>query len=152
MFMRSFKDGTTTNFREKILMIGLNDRRRLTDLLVNGVVHPYGFKPKLHTVRESFRVRKGMNLCLANWEGKAYRSKVDKFVVDIPCLETQRVNIIWGKWAIEVPIIKVDGKVLSPEKMRELAVNDGFNDLKDFCRHFNKSATYNLIHWTNLKY
>lgn len=126
MFMKRFGDGVETNFREKIL---------------NGV--------KKHTMRESFRVRKGMKLDLANWSDKAYRSPVDRFVVGVECVSTQRVNISHKNG---VPMIYVDGRLLDTEETGEFSVNDGFADENDFFKHFNKDGTYNLIHWTDKKY
>lgn len=154
MFMTKFPDGTETNFRSKIL---------------KGITGNAGeFKPnelpKLHTMRESFRVKCGMNLCLANWSGVPYRSTIDRFVKDIPCTGTQEVMIRWvnndrslaipkhDKYPIRNVDVCIDGVFRSYGEIKQLAINDGFDDVEHFFKHFKKSATYNLIHWTNLRY
>ena len=37
-------------------------------------------------------------------------------------------------------------------KMKQLAINDGFPDVKSFFSWFNKDFTGKIIHWTDLKY
>lgn len=143
-FMQKWPDGSPTHFKEKILS-GLY--KQLFDVVDGKGIGQ--FQPKLHTMRESFRIRKGMMLDLAYWSGKPYNSSPDRFVQQTPCKNTQIVKIHHG---MGHRTVIVDGKILTPKKTEQLAINDGFESVDKFFEHFNKSAEYNLIHWTNLKY
>lgn len=152
-FMKQFDDGKPTHFKEKIL-VGLDKKVDYFSL----------YNPKLHTMRESFRVKEGMMLDLAYWEGRPYNSSPDRFIIQTPCISTQEVKISWvnsdrklfipknEKRPIPNVDLSIDGIFQSKKQIETLAENDGFNSVDHFFRHFNKSKTYNLIHWTNLKY
>jgi hypothetical protein len=150
--MQKWADGSPTSFREKImqsLKSGLT-RRETLDLLTTGE-SPKVYMPKYHTMRPSFMIKKGMMLDLAYWSGRPYHSSPERFVEQTPCVSTQVVKIDY-KLAGLPPDVYVDGKLLGLPKLQRLAINDGFESSVKFFGHFNKSAEYNLIHWTTLRY
>jgi hypothetical protein len=46
----------------------------------------------------------------------------------------------------------VDGRVITPEKIDELARNDGFDSTDQFFCYFDKDFSGRIIHWTNTRY
>ena len=142
MFMTKFPDGTPTRFVDKILKGIVGSSYEVAS-------------PKLHTIRASKRIKKGMLLSLRTWSGKPYRSKQNEFVVT-ECDGTQDIKIESGcddsgkfKWVG----IYVDGKLLGIEESINLAINDGFESYDDFCRWFyGKEFKGQIIHWTDLRY
>ena len=148
-FMQKWKDGSPTMFREKILSgferVALENELKKRDGLI-----PW-YPIKYHTMRASFRIKEGVMLDLAYWSGRPYNSSPERFVEQTPCISTQKVKIDY-KLAGLPPDVYVDGKLLGLPKLQRLAINDGFESSVKFFEHFNKSAEYNLIHWTNLRY
>lgn len=143
--MQKWADGSPTNFREKIM-------RSLE--ISAPAVRRIEYEPKLHTMRESFRVKKGMMLDLAYWSGRPYNSSPERFVDQTLCVSTQKIGIQYWTWVDENDSVSVyvDGKEVGTPVIERLARNDGFESVDKFFEHFNKSAEYNLIHWTNLRY
>lgn len=161
-FMQKWADGSPTNFKEKILFSFIPHREYIDTITLcdkNVFIDSKNINPKLHTMRESFRVKKGMMLDLAYWSGKPYNSSPDRFVVQTPCVSTQIVDVMHdresghkycdGKYSV---CVAVDGIYLRRPQIEKLANNDGFASGDKFFEHFNKSAEYNLIHWTDLRY
>jgi len=152
MFMTKFPDGTETNFKSKILLglcvkSGWNmDEEKIS--------------PKLHTIRQSNRVKKGMKLSMRYWKDKPYRSPQVEFC-KAECLSTQDIKIEWI--TATSCMVYIDGVFFtghgitfySEDALRNkdiLAMNDGFNSAADFFDWFNKDFEGQIIHWTNLKY
>lgn len=101
-----------------------------------------------------------------------------QFAPVIPCIETQKIQIFWDEpqnyhkdlWQTPVEIIIDGNHTLKPDigdilidsvtkeilqgnkEAKLLAINDGFESLKDFLLYFNKDFTGKIIHWTDLKY
>jgi len=48
--------------------------------------------------------------------------------------------------------IQVNDKQLNYIEIEQLAINDGFDSLKDFMHWFNVDFEGKIIHWTKLKY
>jgi hypothetical protein len=152
--MQKWPDGSLTFFKEKISnSITLMDKLAHTgnNLLLVSNTAPNHLPPKLHTMRTSFRIKKGMMLDMAYWSGKPYHSSPDRFITQVPCKATQTVKIDYLLAGIP-PDVYVDDRKLSLDEVQELALNDGFDGRVKFYEHFNKSETYNLIHWTDKKY
>lgn len=63
----------------------------------------------------------------------------------VECVHVQSIEIVNSS-------VVVDGKVLSNEKLYELAINDGFETVLDFLTYFQHGFRGKIIHWTNLKY
>lgn len=71
------------------------------------------------------------------------------------CTGVQTVRIVWldmKMTEIKRPEIWLDNKLLNNRKMNELAWNDGFDNLTDFFRWFNKDFTGRIIHWSDVRY
>lgn len=82
-----------------------------------------------------------------------------QFAPTIPCKSTQRIDIIPGGWRPEVridgmPFYYWDGEIeVNYKGLNQLAINDGFESVDDFCNYFKTGITDgNLIHWTDFKY
>jgi hypothetical protein len=149
-FMQFFdkKKKEPTNFREKILA---------------GVGEPptrHGWTPKLHTIREDKhnRWKAGMSIQMV-YRGPKY-SILDHFNKGIPelekCVSVQKIDIKWESFiGLQKPALNIqidNGRSLTTSEITQLAINDGFKDIEQFCRWFNKDFSGNLIHWTDLKY
>jgi len=114
---------------------------------------PEDLKPKLHTIREDKKDRwKSGDKIHPVIKPKGRFSAGFQFAPTFPCVSTQTINIYHPMFEDKTPGIKVDGKVLSLEHEKELAVNDGFENLEDFYKYFDKTETYKIIHFTNLRY
>lgn len=116
---------------------------------------PY-YKPKLHTLREDKKDR---------WqEGKMIdffincrQKDMFRFAPVLPVVSVQNVEIFYSAqsmWndTIARPTVYVDGYDLHPDKIRQLAQNDGFDTIEDFFTYFNEDFKGKIIHWTDLKY
>lgn len=147
--MQKWPDGSPTFFKEKITMgcATIPDSHYNLKVLLKSV----GYHSKIHTLRKSFRIKKGMMLDLAYWSGKPYNSSPDRFITQVPCKATQTVKIDYLLAGIP-PDVYVDNRKLNLDEVQELAINDGFDGRVKFYEHFNKSETYCLIHWTDKKY
>jgi hypothetical protein len=113
-------------------------------------------RPKKHSMRidAKKRWRPGMKIHAFYWTGKPYHSDHWKFAPLFNCSSIQTVNIqrYDAKDYFSPMEISIDGKAISWKKMKELALNDGFNNLQDFMSYFKDSCELTLIHWTDLRY
>lgn len=117
-------------------------------------------KPKIHTIREDSkdRWRAGVNIhpVINN------RTK-DRFQF-APVMEVksiQNIEIIYDEEICNAhgvePVIKIDGRAINfhyddIDEYDNLAVNDGFESVHQFCSWFDKDFTGKIIHWTDFKY
>lgn len=138
MFMTKFKDGSYTNFEEKI---------RLSLLLDGGGY----FSPKKHTIRRSGRVKPGQKLSMRQWAGLPYRSKQVEFAKG-ECTGVQKIHIWHDSFGGRYVVIDDRDELLPDEKIKELAINDGFDTIDQFFSWFGWDFTGYIIHWTDLKY
>jgi len=63
--------------------------------------------------------------------------------------------LIVSKQKIEITkeySVIIDDKNLTPGEIEQLAINDGFNDIHDFFRYFDKQFIGEILHFTSLKY
>lgn len=130
---------------------------------------------KLHSLRVDIAKRwnPDNHIHFKVWEGRPYHSNSLPFAPIIPCVSVQKVFINWGlttnflhrfpcmkisKKDLEKPLLSrtpsvyVDEKLLSPQEVGELANNDGFDNVTDFYRWFNKDFSGKIIHWTDKIY
>lgn len=126
------------------------------------------FHPKLHTIRhdESERWKPGMDI---HFVINSRTKDRFQFAPVVKCTSVQtieimdsshlpRVNGIVLEFPHGVEIfylayeVKIDGRFLNEQEIRELAKNDGFESEYEFFKYFNKDFKGRLIHWTNLKY
>lgn len=129
-FMQKFKDGTPTNFIEKILT-----------------------GEKIHTIRGGERWRDGMEIHMAT----GVRTKnYERFNLRYPelqkCLSVQGIFMTFYQSRLEV---SVDDYYLWPSHIEMLCKNDGITRAQ-LIAHFFPNNTYEfsgqIIHWTNYKY
>ena len=134
-------------------------------------------KPKLYTIREDkhnrWQAGNNIHFVINNRTPKRFQ-----FAPVIPCIETQKIQIFWdepynydkGLWQTPIEIVIDSNHSLKPDlgdilidsnskeilqtskEAEQLAINDGFESLKDFLLYFNKDFTGKIIHWTDFKY
>lgn len=175
-FMQKWKDGNNkgkpTFFVQKIWM-GFSG-------VINGSMHDAFYKryiekfnnnwdvdssatePKIHTIRRGNRWKKGNKIHFA------VNNRTSNYFQFAPVLECVSVQHITFDWTIEGNTrqveIYIDGDKLgwaayvddeitffSPV-LKELAVNDGFDNLADFLEYFYGDFQGQIIHWTDKKY
>ena len=107
--------------------------------------------PKVHTIREdrSDRWRPGKKIHFVINNRSAHRLQ---FAPERRCISVQRIKINASMQFVSVEKKDGDWKILSPFQLRQLAVNDGFDNVKDFWKWFNNDFEGKRIHWTHLSY
>lgn len=118
------------------------------------------FTPKRHSIREdkNNRWKEGTKI---DFFINARQKNMFRFAPVLPVVSIQKVEIIYFPITIpriDVPILKVDGKLIydaagiNKKEMLEFAQNDGFDTIEDFFAYFDKTYTGKIIHWTDLRY
>jgi hypothetical protein len=149
-YSQQFPWGEPTNFQEKILVGAAPER----------VLGP-SFFPKLHSMREDAKDRWKPGMAIHHVYGS--RTKNRECFLENKCISTQRVQIrhskVTGKDSMgndvvvgNSRIILIDGRVMSDETVKQLAINDGFDSVEDFFRWFGENWNGKIIHWTKLRY
>ncbi len=155
-FMLKFPSGEETHFIEKLWNMQIKmdiDSCLMFDEYLDkankcGIwISPFNYIPKLHTIRNhSDRFKVGQFVQPFVWTEKPYRSKQFDFMPPIEIVSKQRIEIGWQS-------IWVDGRFLEWFEVKQLAVNDGFEDTYHFFQYFNKPVeNMEIRHFTNLKY
>lgn len=105
---------------------------------------------KIHTIRQDQhnRWKAGMVMHMAT----GVRTKNYSMFCAVMCKSTQAVEIIGESDELNGVIVKVDGRALSLPEVKQLAWNDGFDNLADFWRWFSDDFTGKILHWTELRY
>ena len=112
---------------------------------------------KIHTIRNDFgnRFRTGRTIH-AWYKNPRNKSSNPYHFSTFECISTQTILIKYEEYNVKdivhIPRIFVDGLELSFDKIKLLAVNDGFENLGDFLQWFNSNYSGKIIHFTNLKY
>lgn len=103
---------------------------------------------KLHTIRrdEHNRWRAGRPIQMATGVRTKHYKQFGKGV----CMSTQIIRIQYME-NHEVRVF-VDGIILTPRKVLNLANNDGFNSIFEFLQWFDKDFVGKIIHWTKKQY
>ena len=108
---------------------------------------------KLHTIRkdEKNRWKPGMEI---DFFINARQRNMFRFAPRIPVVKTQSIVISNSSNGFQV---SVEGKNLWNYQIEQLAINDGFDNLKDLKDYFiqeleNGFFTGKIIHWTDFKY
>lgn len=122
--------------------------------------NPSTVSPKIHTIRqdESNRWKAGIDIhfVINNRTKEHFR-----FAPVLKCVSVQSIVIsemIMTPYPCiilnneKVFTVKVDQKYLAADKIKELAINDGFPSIESFFDYFNEDFTGKIIHWTDLKY
>jgi hypothetical protein len=147
-YSQQFPWGKHTKFKEKILL---------------GVGHfsMQPEKPKLHSMREDAKDRWKPGMAIHHVYGN--RTKARECFLENKCISTQRVQIRYskvtgkdsmGNYVVvgNSRIVLIDGRVMSDETVKQLAINDGFDSVEDFFRWFGENWSGKIIHWTKLRY
>lgn len=100
---------------------------------------------KIHTLREDPHGRWFVGRSIQFATG--VRTKNYTKFRDGVCHATQVVRIY-----PEQRRVIVDLKRLDMDELSTFALRDGFDSVDDFFKWFTKSKSYNLIHWTPLRY
>ena len=110
-------------------------------------------KPKLHSIREDKKGRWKTNTMI-DFFIYTRQKNMFRFAPFIPVVSIQKIEIIYDKnfGKSIFPTIIIDGNKLHPEKVDELAQNDGFDTVEEFLQFFNKDFKGKIIHWTDFNY
>lgn len=137
-FKQKFKDGTPTNFKEKILA-----------------------GTKIHTLRESDRITEGMYLHMAYGVRTKHYQQFNTGIESLSkCVSRQRIVIDYGGAVIldklyHSILIGIEGKLRHSVEVDLLIKNDGLTK-EQFIKWFfpNGAGRWigNIIHWTDFKY
>lgn len=103
---------------------------------------------KIHTIRhdESERWRPGMDIHFV------INSRTKDRLQFAPVIKCKSVQTIEIEYQEKYTVVRIDGRSISYEEVKQLAANDGFDNVWDFFKYFNKDFKGRLIHWTDLKY
>lgn len=106
------------------------------------------FHPKLHTIRhdEGERWKPGMDI---HFVINSRTKDRFQFAPVVKCKSVQTIEI---EYQNKYTVVRIDGRSLSYEEIKQLAANDGFDYVWDFFKYFDKDFKGRLIHWTNLRY
>ena len=104
---------------------------------------------KIHSLREDKhnRWRAGRVIHMAT----GVRTPKYKCFKEAVCKGVQRVEITSADF-YEDFIVKIDGRKLSAEEIKQLAINDGFRSMYGFFDWFSEGFEGEIIHWTDYKY
>jgi len=110
---------------------------------------------KIHTIREDNNNRwKAGNLIhfvINNRTPNRYQ-----FAPVLKCVSTQKVVIKYfynpETEAFDLPTVFIDTEPMFYDQLKELAINDGFENTEAFFNYFNKDWKGKIIHWTDKKY
>lgn len=107
-------------------------------------------KTKKHTIREDphNRWKAGMKMHMATGVRTKRYNQFDEQV----CVSTQKIEITRNAEYINDVVVKIDGRRLTVGEFQQLAWNDGFDNIVDFCLWFEGSYAGKIIHWTELRY
>lgn len=136
------------------MVIGFN--KQFPDKIIAGT--------KLHTIREDSKDRWKVGVCMHMATGVRSK-KYNCFKQDI-CKGTQQIVIEYRIESIEEILsteilVSIDNQYFydnltsdskTIERMKKLALNDGFDSIDDFFDWFYTDFTGKLIHWTDLRY
>jgi hypothetical protein len=110
---------------------------------------------KNHTIRAGHRWKAGMIIhpVIKNRTKNRFQ-----FAPTMPCKSVQKIEIEYEEGS---PNVYINNQLIywhtkrntfGELKMREIAINDGFDSVEDFFAYFNTDFKGQIIHWTNLKY
>ncbi|UOB18596.1 hypothetical protein [Abyssalbus ytuae] len=110
---------------------------------------------KKHTIRQDVKDR-WRPCILIDFFVFSRTNKMFRFAPRVSCISTQDIEITYNEETCDLygqyPTMFVDKRPLSIIECENLAVNDGFDSMDDFCYYFNKDYSGKIIHWTGIKY
>lgn len=106
-------------------------------------------RPKKHTIRaprKKRQIRAGDKLHLAIFNRSSSRLQ---FAPTLKCTHIDEIAIHWEIFPGQSRVVVlVNGRRLSTDEVRKLAINDGFDSTHDFFQWFNQDFKGYIIHWT----
>lgn len=129
------------------------DERMIDNAINSGYfnldIYTDNLNTKKHTIREdnNHRWKPGT---MIDFFINTRKKDMFRFAPRVPVMSLQYIE--FKEIDTENYIILVDGKVLTINKIKELAQNDGFDNVKDFLNYFPTDFKGKIIHWTTLKY
>ena len=113
---------------------------------------PNNFYPKIHTIREDkkdrWKVGSDIHFVINNRTKNRFQ-----FAPVLKVKSIQKIEIIWLKPECRKEMyVFIDDRRLSLIEINKLAVNDGFNDVKEFSEWFSENFEGKIIHWTDYSY
>ena len=165
-FKTKFSNGEPTCFIEKIwvsLSFGVDVKADYAEAYRKKIhenwdelrLPPFGLtrylRPKLHTIREDKHNRWHAGVKI-HFNVFNRTKNMFRFAPVIPCVSTQKIEIIRTSDYLNEIICKVDGRILTELETQKLAWNDGFANLIAFWLYFSQGFEGKIIHWTDLKY
>lgn len=107
-------------------------------------------RPKIHTIRrdEMDRWKQGNKIHMAVRNRTPDRFQ---FAPVVTCSGIETIKIQWFNYR-KGSLITVNENVLNDDQKLQLAINDGFESIKDFELWFNEDFTGKIIHWTPFRY
>lgn len=109
---------------------------------------------KIHTIREDHSDRWGKGATIHFATG--IRTKNYKCFKQSECVSTQQIHIQWVRHesdrSMDIMNVEIDGRMLNWKEIKELAINDGFDNVEGFMEWFKENFNGKLIHWTEKRY
>lgn len=171
-------NGKPNFFIQKIWMSLPSERKRVYyeyfyDCHVYQIGRPWDIvdhkiQPKTHTIRQDtydrWKAGKLIHPVINNRTANRFQ-----FAPAFPCISTQKIEIKWScyfdKESRQASVFvdrnyigSYDEKkgqtilITRHASIETLALNDGFENVKDFFAYFNQDFEGKIIHWTDLKY
>lgn len=102
---------------------------------------------KIHTIREDKTNRWKEGMSIQHWRGNPRNVKLNprQFGSDV-CMGIQKILITKDRE------ISVGDRFLTPVEIEALAINDGFESLRQFWAWFSEPFIGKIIHFTDFKY
>jgi hypothetical protein len=152
--------GRQVHFAEKIIRsLDISEPKKMTnyDLLAeiqkeNEQLNIHEFqelKPKIHTIREDkknrWKVGSAIHFVINNRTKKRFQFA--------PILKVKVIQRISIKYTVKgVATVYINNRFIDSYNCEELAINDGFDNAKDFFEWFSTDFEGKIIHWTNARY
>lgn len=112
-------------------------------------------KPKKHTIRQDLKNRWKVGMYIDFFIGVRTKNMF-RFAPKVKVKSIQKIKISYDEQICEAfccePCVFIDDKPIHLNDYELLAINDGFENEKQFFEWFNEDFEGKLIHWTNLKY
>lgn len=128
--------------------------------------------PKIHSIRRDAKDRWKVGMAI-DFFINARTKRAHLFAPRIQVKSLQKISFSWKENKVghiyDQPtdrscIIEIDGKffgdayfyqgklISQTERIKDLAINDGFNTIEEFFLWFKEDFSGKIIHWSNLKY